>query len=125
LPARGAGWGSDPALGGGGDLRGEPGTGPLRPAEAAPGPHVWPLVCETTRGSAARMSEDRFQLLRLLEAILLSSAGPIEEKVLAQRMPEDADLPGLLQELAGLYANRGVHLMQLEDRWAFRTAPDL
>jgi segregation and condensation protein B len=71
------------------------------------------------------MSEDRFQLLRLLEAILFASAEPLHETALAGRLPEGADLPGLLQELAGLYANRGVHLMQLGDRWAFRTAPDL
>ena len=71
------------------------------------------------------MSEDRFQLLRLVEAMLLASAEPLPEKSLAARLPEGADIKGLLQELAGLYANRGVHLVQLEDRWAFRTAPDL
>ena len=71
------------------------------------------------------MGEDRFQLLRLVEAMLFASAEPIHEKTLAARLPEDADIKGLLQEVAGLYANRGVHLVQLEDRWAFRTAPDL
>jgi segregation and condensation protein B len=71
------------------------------------------------------MSEDRFQLLRQLEALLFASAEPIAETALATRFPEGSDLPGLLQELAGLYANRGVHLLQMEDRWAFRTAPDL
>jgi segregation and condensation protein B len=71
------------------------------------------------------MSEDRFQLLRLIEAILFASPEPLSEKTLGSRLPEGADLNGLLQELAGLYANRGVHLVQLDDRWAFRTAPDL
>jgi len=71
------------------------------------------------------MSEDRFQLLRLLEAILFATTEPMAEKTLAQRLPEGADIAGLLQELTGLYANRGVHLMQSGDRWAFRTAPDL
>ena len=71
------------------------------------------------------MSEDRFQLLRLLEAILFASAEPVGEKALANRLPEGADLKGLLEELRGLYANRGIHLIQIEDRWAFRTAPDL
>ncbi len=71
------------------------------------------------------MSEDRFELLRLLEAVLFASAEPLTEKVLASRLPEGADVPGLLIELKDLYANRGVHLMQYEDRWAFRTAPDL
>jgi segregation and condensation protein B len=71
------------------------------------------------------MSEDRFQLLRLLEAVLFASIEPLAEKVLKARLPEDADLPGLLSELAETYANRGVHLMKAEDRWAFRTAPDM
>jgi segregation and condensation protein B len=68
---------------------------------------------------------DRFQLLRLLEAVLFASTEPLGEKVLKQRLPKDADLPGLLSELAESYANRGVNLMKIEDRWAFRTAPDL
>ncbi|HJT12013.1 MAG TPA: SMC-Scp complex subunit ScpB [Dongiaceae bacterium] len=71
------------------------------------------------------MTDDRFQLLRLLEAILFAATEPLHEKDLAGRMPEGADINGLLQELKDLYANRGVHLLAFEDRWAFRTAPDL
>lgn len=71
------------------------------------------------------MTDDRFQLLRLLEAILFASTEPMAEKALASRMPEGADINGLLQELKDLYANRGVHLLAFDDRWAFRTAPDL
>jgi segregation and condensation protein B len=71
------------------------------------------------------MTDDRFQLLRLLEAILFAATEPLAEKELAGRMPEGADITGLLQELKDLYANRGVHLLAFEDRWAFRTAPDL
>jgi segregation and condensation protein B len=71
------------------------------------------------------MSEDRFQLLRLLEAVLFASTEPLAEKVLKARLPEGADLAGLLAELAEHYANRGVNLTRIEDRWAFRTAPDL
>ena len=71
------------------------------------------------------MTDDRFQLLRLLEAILFASTEPLSEDQLAGRMPEGADINGLLQELKDIYANRGVHLLAFEDRWAFRTAPDL
>ncbi|HET6159223.1 MAG TPA: SMC-Scp complex subunit ScpB [Dongiaceae bacterium] len=71
------------------------------------------------------MTDDRYQLLRLLEAILFASTEPMGEKELAGRMPEGADINGLLQELKDQYANRGVHLLAFEDRWAFRTAPDL
>lgn len=71
------------------------------------------------------MSEDRFQLQRLLEAILFASAEPLTVDALAARMPEGSDIPGLLQEIRDLYANRGVNLTPVEDRWCFRTAPDL
>ena len=71
------------------------------------------------------MSEERFETLRFLEAVLFAASEPLSEKVLKQRLPEDADVNGLLQELKGHYANRGVALMQFEDRWSFRTAPDL
>jgi segregation and condensation protein B len=71
------------------------------------------------------MTDDRYQLLRLLEAILFASTEPMSEDQLAGRMPEGADINGLLQELKNHYANRGVHLLAFEDRWAFRTAPDL
>jgi segregation and condensation protein B len=75
--------------------------------------------------SEVNVGDDRFQLLRLLEAVLFASTEPVAEKVLKARMPKDADLPGLLSELAESYANRGVNLTKIEDRWAFRTAPDL
>jgi segregation and condensation protein B len=71
------------------------------------------------------MTDDRYQLLRLLEAILFAATEPLSEDQLATRMPEGADINGLLQELKDQYANRGVHLLAFEDRWAFRTAPDL
>jgi segregation and condensation protein B len=71
------------------------------------------------------MTDDRYQLLRLLEAILFASTEPLSEDQLASRMPEGSDINGLLQELKDHYANRGVHLQAFEDRWAFRTAPDL
>ena len=71
------------------------------------------------------MSDDRFTLLRLIEAILFATAEPVSPAVLAQRLPEGVDVKGLVDELKGLYANRGVHLMEIDGRYAFRTAPDL
>jgi segregation and condensation protein B len=73
----------------------------------------------------APQREDRFQLLRYLEAMLFASAEPVPASALAGRMPEGTDVPALLEELAALYANRGVNLLQREGRWAFRTAADL
>ncbi|WP_119458794.1 SMC-Scp complex subunit ScpB [Rhodospirillaceae bacterium SYSU D60014] len=69
--------------------------------------------------------DDRFQLLRMVEAFLFAAAEPVAERDLEARLPEGADIAGLLEELTGTYANRGVNLMCIGGRWAFRTAPDL
>jgi segregation and condensation protein B len=71
------------------------------------------------------MSADRFELLRRLEAILFASDKPMSEPELAARLPEDADLQGLIGELEGMYANRGVNLVKRGKGWALRTAPDV
>ncbi len=71
------------------------------------------------------MSDFDPQHLRLLEAVLFSSTEPLSEKMLAGRLPEGADLKGVLANLQEHYANRGVTLIHAGGSWAFRTAPDL
>ncbi|MCZ6636587.1 MAG: SMC-Scp complex subunit ScpB, partial [Alphaproteobacteria bacterium] len=48
--------------------------------------------------------------LRLLEAILFSSAEPLTEDGLAERLPDGADVKGLLGALADHYENHGINL---------------
>lgn len=65
------------------------------------------------------------QHLRLLEAILFSSAESMTEQKLAERLPEGADLAVLLMELRNRYSDHGVHLVRAGKTWGFRTASDL
>lgn len=65
------------------------------------------------------------QHLRMLEALLFAAEEPLDEASLAARMPDGADLPGLLGELSATFENRGVNLAQIGGKWQFRTAPDL
>jgi segregation and condensation protein B len=71
------------------------------------------------------VSPDHSQHLRLLEALLFAGTQALDEKDLSQRLPNDADLPRLLADLGGLYANRGINLVKVAGGYAFRTAPDL
>ena len=68
---------------------------------------------------------DHFHQIRLLEALLFASDKPLGVEVLAERLPDGADVPTLLGELQGLYANRGIILVNVGDGLAFRTADDL
>ena len=71
------------------------------------------------------MSEARPEELRLLEALLFASAEPLDEKTLAARLPQGADIKAALEQLRAEYAPRGVNLLRVAGKWAFRTAPDL
>ncbi len=62
---------------------------------------------------------------RLLEALLFASPEPLPTRALHERMPEGADVGGLLMELQQDYDGRGVELVERQGHWAFRTAADL
>ncbi len=70
-------------------------------------------------------SDTEFDHLRLIEALLFASSEPLAPAQLARFLPEEADIEAILNDLQGLYANRGVNLVSRGGRWAFRTAPDL
>jgi segregation and condensation protein B len=63
--------------------------------------------------------------LRLLEALLFASAEPIDQATLAKRMPDGVDVKVALAQLQAEYAPRGVNLVRVAGKWAFRTAADL
>ena len=102
-------------------------------------PDAASISAEDTRGSAgpargphglpanvtALPSADRREKLRILEALLFAASEPLDESYLAQFLKSDADVAALLDELGGLYASRGINLVRVAGKWAFRTADDL
>jgi segregation and condensation protein B len=68
---------------------------------------------------------DPAEALRIAEALLFASATPVGRDELRARLPEGADVDAILRELAAHYAPRGVNLVKVAGRWAFRTAGDL
>ena len=61
----------------------------------------------------------------MLEALLFAASEPLDEASLLDRLPNGVDLPALLAELAETYQARGVNLVRVAGKWAFRTADDL
>jgi segregation and condensation protein B len=72
-----------------------------------------------------RTLPDNAEALRIAEALLFASAEPFSVEELAGRLPEGVDAGAILEELSAQYANRGVNLVRVAGRWAFRTASDL
>lgn len=69
--------------------------------------------------------KERAEELRILEALLFATEEPLDEKVLAARLPAGADVAALLGQLQKDYQCRGVNLVRVAGKWTLRTAGDL
>jgi segregation and condensation protein B len=84
------------------------------------------MIAVDNDANAADQSPEVWQQnLRMVEALVFASAEPVAAEDLAGRLPEGADIAGLLRELQETYSSRGVNLIQVAGKWAFRTAGDL
>ncbi len=98
---------------------------PPDPAEPAAAEEPEPAAAEAPEGPEEAAPVDARQCLRLLEAILFAAADALDDETLAARLPDGADVAGLLAALQADYAERGVNLVRVAGGWSFRTAPDL
>jgi segregation and condensation protein B len=98
---------------------------PLEAADEGGGRHGASLLLPfPSKNVMALPSADR-EKLRILEALLFASPEPLDQAALAQHFGQSEDVAALLEELQGLYATRGVNLVRVAGKWAFRTAEDL
>lgn len=65
------------------------------------------------------------EALRIAEALLFAASMPLSPDDIARHCPSGVDVANVLAELAERYAPRGVNLVQVAGKWAFRTAADL
>ncbi|WP_420405042.1 SMC-Scp complex subunit ScpB [Nisaea sp.] len=62
---------------------------------------------------------------RIVEALLFASKEPLSIADISERLPEGVAAEPIIETLRKRYADRGIHLVAIKDRWAFRTAPDI
>lgn len=72
-----------------------------------------------------KFQPDETEMERRVEALLFAAAAPLSAADLTRRLPEGADVGAALMALKDRYADRGVRLECVADRWRFATAPDL
>jgi len=77
------------------------------------------------KGDAISGVMPELQQQRVVEALLFAATGPLSEAELAAALPKGTDMAGLLGAVQESYQMRGVNLMQIAGKWAFRTADDL
>jgi segregation and condensation protein B len=90
------------------------------PAEDAGGDEA-----RTAHNIAALPFADHREKLRILEALLFAASEPLDEATLTSHFADEEDISALMEELRAFYAGRGVNLVRVSGKWAFRTAQDL
>lgn len=73
----------------------------------------------------ALSTADKREKLRVIEALLFAAVEPLDEARLASHLTDGDDVGALLHDLQSMYAGRGVQLVRVAGKWAFRTADDL
>jgi segregation and condensation protein B len=65
------------------------------------------------------------EALRLAEALVFASGGPVGARALSQLLPDNVDADAVIAASRDRYAGRGVELVEIGGGLQFRTAPDL
>ncbi|MCM0021086.1 MAG: SMC-Scp complex subunit ScpB [Tagaea sp.] len=101
-------------------------TAPDFPAEAAEAVDA-PVAPEPETVVAPELppEELKAQALRVIEAMIFASSEALSVKDIAKRLPKGVDVPVLIDELEAHYHGRGVNLVRVAGKLAFRTAPDV
>ncbi len=79
---------------------------------------------DTETGIVPRAEPDE-ACLRIAEALVFASGGPVSARALTQVLPEEADADAVFVALRARYAGRGVELAEVAGGVQFRTASDL
>lgn len=65
------------------------------------------------------------EAMRIAEALLFAAPAPFSAVEIGTRLPVGSDVEAVLADLASQYQGRGVNLVRVAGKWAFRTALDL
>ena len=87
-----------------------------------------PAAVAAATGEPRRLAVANEELraqMRIVEALVFAAPQPLSEKKIAEQLPPDTDVRAVLDHLQAEYLDRGVHLVRVAGKWAFRTADDL
>ncbi len=63
--------------------------------------------------------------IKLLEAILFASGGPVDETDLKDKIEDKKNISKFLSQIKDFYSSRGINLIKTGNKWSFRTSKEL
>jgi segregation and condensation protein B len=83
------------------------------------------LASQSSTDDDERPSAETFEKLRIIEALLFAASEPLDETTLSKHLKPGDNVKTLLTDLQTTYKTRGINLVRVAGKWAFRTAEDL
>ena len=65
------------------------------------------------------------KLVRQVEAILFAASEPLDVETIEQRVQSKSNVLKVLEKIQSDYKNRGINLINVRNKWSFRTSEDL
>ena len=65
------------------------------------------------------------KLERQVEAILFAASEPLDIETIEKRVKTNKNIKKILENIKGIFKNRGINLICIKNKWSFRTAEDL
>ena len=62
---------------------------------------------------------------RQIEAILFAASEPLDVETIEKRVNSNINIEKTLKKIKEFYKNRGINLVNIKNKWSFRTAEDL
>ena len=78
-----------------------------------------------TEVSTEFTADEKLQFMRRVEALIFASVRPLSAEELKTFFPPTLDIAAILEDIQSQYAGRGFELVNVADKWSFRTASDL
>ena len=69
--------------------------------------------------------KNKSKVEREVEAIIFAADEPLDIETIEKRIGSSKDIKKILLKLQEEYANRGINLVCISNKWIFRTATDL
>jgi segregation and condensation protein B len=65
------------------------------------------------------------KLEKQVEAILFAAAEPLDIETIEKRVKSTSNIKKILENIQSDYKNRGINLINIKEKWSFRTSKDL
>ena len=83
------------------------------------------MTTKKTKNNILNFPSKISKLERQVEAILFAASEPLDEETIEKRIVTKTSVKKILEKIQANYSTRGINLVCIRNKWAFRTADDL